>query len=233
MTTQKYKSLGQMVKAVDYEALKNYFDSADENALKQLNEVNEKGRKNIDLLLQASIVAKGERQLDIVDLLLKQGADINMADKNGMTLLMAAAAENNVESLNFLINHPDVDVVKLDEIFKKATHYAVLNNAVDAFTILFNTGKFDINEKTSLREETYLHMAAQEGHVEMCEKLMELGIDPTIEEALEGSLAASFVPEGQDIDGQPHPDAEKYNMLFEKLEDYREGFKKNTNSFDF
>lgn len=230
----RYKSVGQMVKAGDYEALKEFFTTTETSVLNAIKEVNEKGTRDIDSLLQFAIAAKGERQLDIVELLIKYGANINMTDKNGATLLMVAAQNNNLETMRFLMQNPNIELNKIDEIFKKATHYAVMGNAVEAFDLLYQTGQFDINEKTMLAEETYLHFATQQGSVEIAYRLMELGIDPTVENAVEGSLAAAYVPEVEDNeDGSPGADADKYNKLFEDLENYREKFKKSNNAFDF
>lgn len=227
---KKYKSVAHMVKDHNFDAIKNYF-KANPKALESIKEVNEKGYRDIDKLLELSILNPNK---DIVDYLIFHGADINVCDDNGTSLLMIAAQSNNVQSIHTLIEK-GVDLHKIDETFKKAIHYAVMSNAVEAFDALFNTGEFSINDLVPVVNNSFLHIAAYSGSVEMTDRLIQLGVDPTLENSIEGALASECVPETNPDDENPDNGelTEKMNNLFEKIESYRNSFKKSNNSFDF
>lgn len=218
--SMKYKSVAQMVKAGDYEAMKGYFD-ANPDKVKEYAQPGDTAR-TIDVLLMTAAQHKSERQVDIFELLIANGADINAVDKNGTTLLMMAASNNDTALIKTLLEVPNINVRQMDENFTMATHHAISADAVEAFQVLYETQKFDINElKDILSGMTYLHWAAKDCNQKVCQMLIDYGIDATVEDA-EGILASEYVPEKPE-----------YEELFDKIEAHRNTQKSTKSAFDF
>jgi len=210
-----------MIKAGDYEALKNHLESRTALQLKELEQVGSNGLRDIDSLLFYSMNYKSERMVDILTLLLNFGADPNVTNQNGTTLLMSAAEANNEEAIKVLLNSKDIDLKKLDATgFSMATHYAVRANAVQAFQALIDAG-MDAHYVCPLHGKNYLHIAAAEGNTEMCDLLISLKVDPTLEESIDNSLASELVPSD-----------ESFAPLFDKIEEYRNSVKQHSTGFE-
>lgn len=222
MANTNYTSLGQMVKAGDYEALKNYLEAQNEKALKAFEEINPQGLREIDALLFHSMKYTNERQLDIMELLIKFGANPNVSNKDQVTILMQACGANNVEAVKALLKQDGIDVNKKDgSAVWDAGHYAVNADAVEAFAELVNAG-LDPKAVSTMNGRSYLHYAASEGFDKMCDALIAYGVDPTVEEKIDDCIAAEFVPND-----------EQFTPLLEKLEEYRTQFKGTKSDFDF
>lgn len=57
----------------------------------------------------ALMLAVSHGRLDMVQMLLDAGADINIKDEDGSTALMCAAEHGYIEIVKYLLNQPDCD----------------------------------------------------------------------------------------------------------------------------
>uniref|UniRef100_A0A1B6E6E2 Uncharacterized protein n=2 Tax=Clastoptera arizonana TaxID=38151 RepID=A0A1B6E6E2_9HEMI len=62
----------------------------------------------------ALMLAVSHGRLDMVQLLLESGADINIQDEDGSTALMCAAEHHHIEVVKLLLAHPDCDLTITD-----------------------------------------------------------------------------------------------------------------------
>lgn len=218
MNATKYTSISQMIKAGDYDSIKANLESRNDAGLAQLKEIESNGMKTIDALLFFATKHQTPRQGDIISILVEYGADINISDKNGITILMSACANNNKEMVAALLQIPSLKKDKLDNSGQStAMHYAVKDDAIDCFDLLVADGA-DVNYVCMMTGRNYLHIACAEGSEKIVDRLISLGVDPTLEDALESAVPAEYVPS-----------SEKFNSLFEKVKEYQE---KQTNTVD-
>lgn len=62
------------------------------------------------------MLAASHGKLDVVKLLLENGADINIQDDDGSTALMCAAEHGYLDIVNLLATHPDTDLTIKDNV---------------------------------------------------------------------------------------------------------------------
>lgn len=236
----KYKSVSSMIKALDADAVKDFFNTCSIEKIKEMKTTIEPKTRlsTINTLLYMAVIEKAvyedkdkntinkeNEQKKIIDILLENGANPNIQDDNGQTLLMYAARSNNLSSFTSLLDNHNVDHTIKHQGLEDVADVAVKSGAVEVFEEILNRGLVDINRTNFMTNETFLHLACKrikEVDAElMVEFLINKNIDPTVEN-YEGVLAVEFVPELDD-----------YNEIFEKLENHREKFKKDVDDFDF
>jgi ankyrin repeat protein len=84
--------------------------------------------------------------LKIVDLLIESGADVNLVDQNGQTLLHLAVTWNDTKLTDFLLDNPLVDVNVQDNVGDTAMHLAFLYQNTDiAELILQKRSEVDLS----------------------------------------------------------------------------------------
>lgn len=71
------------------------------------------------------MLAAASGHAEIVDLLLRSGAEINIVDENGQTALILALARGNSEVANLLVSVPGIDVNSKTTQGMTALMYAV------------------------------------------------------------------------------------------------------------
>jgi KN motif and ankyrin repeat domain-containing protein len=62
------------------------------------------------------MLAVSHGKLDLANMLLEAGADINLQDDDGSTALMCASEHGHIEIVNLLLTHPDCDVTLTDNV---------------------------------------------------------------------------------------------------------------------
>lgn len=65
------------------------------------------------------MLAVSHGRLDMVQMLLEAGADINIQDEDGSTALMCAAEHGHVNIVKHFLSHPDCDTSLNDVVRKK------------------------------------------------------------------------------------------------------------------
>ena len=103
-------------------------------------------------------------KLEVLELFLKYGVDINVKDKNGMTALYHAATKGNMAACRFLS-----DSMPFSKANNGCTplHVVAHDGDVEIFKVLCPRGQ-DVSPKNE-DGDTPLHMVAQTGHLKMFE----------------------------------------------------------------
>ena len=80
----------------------------------------------------ALMLAVSHGRLDMVQLLVEAGADVNIRDEDGSTALMCAAEHGHMEIVKYLLQHPDTDVLAKD------------NDGLTALAVAMEAGHRDV-----------------------------------------------------------------------------------------
>jgi hypothetical protein len=80
----------------------------------------------------ALMLAVSHGRLDMVQLLLEAGADVNIRDEDGSTALMCAAEHGHMEIVKLLMHHPDINLAATD------------NDGLTALSVAMEAGHRDI-----------------------------------------------------------------------------------------
>ncbi|MGC6366879.1 MAG: ankyrin repeat domain-containing protein [Candidatus Marinamargulisbacteria bacterium] len=125
-------------------------------------------------------IAAKEGNLDNVQALIKDGADVNAKDEDKKTPLHIAAEEGNLDIVQALIKY-GADVNAKDEDEETPLHIAAEKGCVDIVKALIKNGA-DVNAKTNYYffpniAKTPLHIAAEEGNLNIVQVLIKSGGD--------------------------------------------------------
>lgn len=205
MTEKKaknYKSLGQMLKNGDFEALlndlqemqktddfKNFIKTTEKNPISEFDDLlfyfpqySCKPKEDVE----GNITYTNElqpRALEFLEFCLKNGANPNAYMRNGENAFLKACEINNIQILDNLINNPyvNINIKHGDGMGNNALFYATMAEATDVIEYLVKKCDFDVNHKNFLsNNETCLHYACGHGKEKSFDKLLELGASPVI-----------------------------------------------------
>ena len=131
----------------------------------------------IDVFWQTTLLsyASENGQMNVVELLLSKGAEIDVEDKNHCTPLMLAA-ENGHNDISMHLIHHGADICKMD-VFWQATllSYASENGHLKVVELLLSKGaEIDVKDKNHC---TPLMLAAENGHNDVSTYLIHHGAD--------------------------------------------------------
>jgi uncharacterized protein len=137
----------------------------------------------------ADAAMRGDRAQ--VRALLKQGADVNAAQGDGMTALHWAAEHGDAELAAMLITaganrSPITRIGNYTPL-----HIAAKNGSAEVAKLLLKAG-VNVNATTSTSGATSLHFAAASGSAETVTALLEAGADPNAKEAQWGQTPLVF-----------------------------------------
>lgn len=156
---------------IDKETLKKALDIAVEmdsmKAVKLLVRLGANPNADVPALIYA-------RNLNMAELLVKLGADVNAKCDDGWTALHTAAYNNNLEIATFLVIH-GIDINARTEYSQTALFYAARYNNIETATFLINSGS-DINSRT-WEGETPLMSAAFNNSYDLANILISAGAD--------------------------------------------------------
>ena len=111
---------------------------------------------------------------EAVEVLLKQGADINAQDKHGWAPLHHAAWNNAATTAEVLLKQ-GADIHAKNKNGWTSLHWGALNNAADTAEVLLKNGA-DVNAKNE-NGDTPLHHAARNNNHNIAEVLLKNGAD--------------------------------------------------------
>lgn len=109
-------------------------------------------------------------------LLIKNGADVNLSDKNGCTP-MHVAAHTGYSSLSKLLSDFGGDWNARDGSGRTILHHAVLGGYIDLVKLVLERRHVRLVNERSINGRTALHIAADRGDREVIELLMNEGAD--------------------------------------------------------
>jgi ankyrin repeat protein len=115
-----------------------------------------------------------EKNKPIVELLIKSGADVNMADESGYTPLMSASAVGDISLIEFLA-HEGADPGKQSDNGRDAFTEAILSEQISAISWWVSHGK-DIGQRDSMGTSP-LMIAAKAGKYAASMWLLDQGVD--------------------------------------------------------
>ncbi len=205
MTEKKvknYKSLGQMLKNGDFEALlndlqamqktdefKNFIKTTEKKPISEFDDLlfyfpqyscktteDEEGKLILTNELQP-------RAIEFLEFCLKNGANPNAYMKNGENAFLKSCEIKNTDVLDYLLNNPyvSVNIKHGDGMGNNALFYATMSEATEVIEYLVKKCDFDINHKNFLsNNETCLHYACGHGKEKSFDKLIELGASPIL-----------------------------------------------------
>ena len=145
----------------------------------------------IEKLNNNLIKAVENKDVNKIDELLQQGADVNFKDANGYSVLIHAAInesniqKNSVEYANIVrvLLAKGADINAIDEEGYTALRFAAANNNIETVKALLEV-KYppaDPNTQDKMEKKTALHAASEEGHIEIVKLLLTLNnIDVSI-----------------------------------------------------
>jgi len=152
------------------------------------------------------VIAVRKRQMHAIPILMARGIEIPEVPKNGIDILMIAAAAGSEELIDPLINLAEMDVYSCDADGKTALHHAVIGSSTKVVGILLEYGakpnvctiQMDESELCSIFGDNHqltgamitpLMIAAAAGNHEIASLLLAGGANPTHGECLPLALA--------------------------------------------
>lgn len=120
---------------------------------------------------------------NIIELLIKNGADIRCIHTTNRTPLHWAVLNRTWKSLSTLLKY-DADINAKDRNMKTPLHYAAQEGYIEGIKILvkrYESMRIDINT-VEIKGRTPLHLAAMRGHLEAVKYLVKHGADPLLKD---------------------------------------------------
>ena len=124
-------------------------------------------------------VACENKQVDVVQLLVNGGVQVNKVNSKGATPLWISCRTGSVENVRVLVEAGS-DVDKASKGGATPLYVAVCGGHVDVVDVLLGKGGADVN-KAGLRGETPLWIACDKGFVELVRALVAGGADVDME----------------------------------------------------
>jgi ankyrin repeat protein len=124
------------------------------------------------------ISAAAHGDLDIVNVLLARGADLNVKDKRGYTALSHAAEAMYEDVVDALLTHPDLDPNSRGLNSRPVLLAYVWRDSSDRVEKLLDHGA-DVNAQDA-DGDTALHGAAQTGNTGIMQRLLDKGAGPNV-----------------------------------------------------
>jgi len=148
------------------------------------------GTHDTDTLVQQRL--RGD---EVVDLLLKLGADVNLKANGGQTLLHFVASKGNIEIARKLLNHTPAASTRVPD---KQGQYPIHRAAAAGWTpmvrlLLQHKSPLDATDVSGF---TALHHAVAEGHGDTAVALLQAGAEAG-KRNIDGKLAIDIAPDAE------------------------------------
>ena len=142
-----------------------------------IEKININARDSLERTPLHFATVKKNRNLDLPEFLIRNGAHIHAKDHNNKTPLHYALNKNNTEFIKLLIEK-GADINTTDEKGNTALHLATQNNDLELTKFLIQKGA-DVNAKDSSKNPP-LHYAAMKDNIAFMQLLIENGADVNI-----------------------------------------------------
>lgn len=116
--------------------------------------------------------------IDVIKLLIENGANIDICNNEGLNVLHLAAQGNKTSILIYFIEKYHLDFMKIDNIGSTPLHWASYVGSEESFLYLLTLNP-DIN-KQDIEGLTPLHLAVTSDRTRIIKKLLHKGADKTI-----------------------------------------------------
>lgn len=199
----QYRSVGAMVQAGDYEALVEYIENGPKKKSMERDEKEQYLKLLNDLLYHATSLSHQD-SVKIVSLLLSEGADPLYADMGGTNCIHRAAMTSQLDMLKELhaksANMREEDLGGYGVLEYACANYndeseeADKKKVYDTISYLIDVVGVDKNH-IDLSGKTILFYAATKGLEGLGDFIMTKGVDPTLRDYINHSLACEYVPE--------------------------------------
>lgn len=155
--------------------------------IQQFYKISKKQYKSLNSELKKEL-SKSKKNYDLIKSLILQGANPNVQDKRGFTLLMTAIHELNTEMVQFLLEHGANPNIKnslgrtaLFDLISRLGEIYGINWQIKNFEYLFEQNKIEKikTKKSELREYEILKKFQMKGY-NILEMLLDAGGDPNI-----------------------------------------------------
>lgn len=133
-------------------------------------------------------------KINTVSLLLSQGADIKLQDKDGFTALHYAVSYGNTDIIRTILDfdYSTVDMKNYEGL--SALQIAAKDDNLEAIRIIVKEGHANIDEVDS-KGLTALHYAAANGNFNSVKDLVDLGADKYVKDSYNGLTAEDLAKE--------------------------------------
>ncbi|MCT7546124.1 ankyrin repeat domain-containing protein [Aliarcobacter cryaerophilus] len=193
-----------------------------------VNLAKETGNRYTPLLL---ITSQKEPSLDIFNMLIKAGADINAKDKYSCTPLHWASSKNHIELVKVLIK-AGADINAKDKYSCTPLHWASSKNHIELVKVLIKASA-DINAKGTHKDKegfssiTPLYVCIDNKNWEVAKLLIEAGADVNIARETDSKYTPLLL-----ISSKEEASIEIFNMLIKAGADINAKDKENKNVID-
>lgn len=151
-----------------------------------------KGNEAIHLLCETIMMYEKEAALFLIR---EAHIDPNAMFLRGWTPLMLAALYGMTDLVRHLVVEKRMDVKALDEFGMDVMYYAACGGVPEIVSLLMEVAGMTVGRRYTVHEYTLLHIAAQRGHSDLVQFLVEGGwIDPdSVDADLRKSLDLALV----------------------------------------
>ena len=137
----------------------------------------------------ALIAASRKGHLDVVGLLLSNGAHVNQSKDSGATALLVASQEGHADVVRLLLAHNSDPNIATTSKGATALYQASQQGHVEVALLLLESNADPNKARTDTNGQTVLYIAARKGHVEVARLLLGHGAEPNIGKTSTGATA--------------------------------------------
>ena len=171
------ENIFDLIRENDIESIRSLVETFKEDMDDEFNKINEQGQTPLHVAITQRQTDGTLGNLEICQLLINGGADVNIQDNDGDSPLLDAFKVNivNLNIIRLLVETPNINVNIVDRNGRTALHLASGNGLTPVVQLLIDAGA-DLNKEDD-GNRTPLHYASLEGYIEIVQYLIDAGAD--------------------------------------------------------